>query len=32
VMPLEAGAFRLLDPVSGSEAVAVIGRLEAFVR
>jgi hypothetical protein len=32
VMSLEAGAFRLLDPVSGADAIAVIGRLEALAR
>jgi len=32
VMPLEGGAFRLLDPVKGPEAVDVISRLEALAR
>ena len=32
VMPLEGGAFRLLDPVKGSEAIDVVGRLEALAR
>ncbi len=32
VMPLEDGRFRLLDPVSGAEALAVLGRLEALAR
>jgi tetratricopeptide (TPR) repeat protein len=32
VMPLDNGAFRLLDPVTGSEAVDVIGRVEALAR
>jgi tetratricopeptide (TPR) repeat protein len=32
VMPLDNGAFQLLKPVSGAEAVAVIGRLEALAR
>ena len=32
VMPLENGAFQLLKPVSGAEAVAVIGRLEALAK
>ncbi|MCC7243819.1 MAG: tetratricopeptide repeat protein [Acidobacteria bacterium] len=32
VMSLENGAFRLLDPVNGAEAVEAIGRLEALAR
>ena len=32
VMPLDGGAFRLLDPVKGSEAIDVVGRLEALAR
>jgi tetratricopeptide (TPR) repeat protein len=32
VMPLDNGTFRLLDPVTGSEAVDVIGRVEALAR
>jgi tetratricopeptide (TPR) repeat protein len=32
VMPLEGGAFRLLDPVKGSEGIDVVGRLEALAR
>ena len=32
VMGLEGGAFGLLEPVSGAEAVDVIGRLEALAR
>ena len=32
VMSLESGAFRLLDTVNGSEAVEIIGRLEALAR
>ena len=32
VMPLEGGAFRLLDPVKGSEAIDVVARLEALAR
>jgi hypothetical protein len=32
VMPLEGGAFRLLDPVKGSEAIDVVDRLEALAR
>jgi tetratricopeptide (TPR) repeat protein len=32
VMPLEGGAFRLLDPVKGAEAMDVISRLEALAR
>jgi tetratricopeptide (TPR) repeat protein len=32
VMPLENGAFQLLRPVSGAEAVAIVGRLEALAR
>jgi tetratricopeptide (TPR) repeat protein len=32
VMPLDNGAFRLLDPVTGAEAVDIIGRVEALAR
>lgn len=32
VMSLDTGAFRLLEPVSGREAIDVIGRLEALAR
>jgi hypothetical protein len=32
VMPLDNGAFGLLRPVTGSEALAVVGRLEALTR
>jgi tetratricopeptide (TPR) repeat protein len=32
VMPLDGGAFRLLDPVKGAEAIDVVGRLEALAR
>ncbi len=32
VMPLEDGAFQLLRPVSGAEAVEIVGRLEALAR
>jgi tetratricopeptide (TPR) repeat protein len=32
VMSLEAGAFGLLEPVTGAEAVEIIGRLEALAR
>jgi len=32
VMSLEGGAFRLLDPVSGAEAVEIVARLEALAR
>ena len=32
VMALESGAFGLLEPVTGAEAVDVIGRLEALAR
>jgi len=32
VMPLENGAFGLLRPVSGAEAVAIVARLEALAK
>ncbi len=32
VMPLEAGAFQILRPVTGPEAVAIISRLEALAK
>ena len=32
VMPLEGGAFRLLDAVTGAEAIDVVSRLEALAR
>jgi hypothetical protein len=32
VMSLDNGAFRLLDPVTGMEAVDIIGRIEALAR
>jgi hypothetical protein len=32
VMGLDGGSFGLLEPVSGAEAVDVIGRLEALAR
>lgn len=32
VMALDGGAFRLLDPVSGAQAMDIIGRLEALAR
>jgi tetratricopeptide (TPR) repeat protein len=32
VMPLDNGTFRLLDPVTGAEAVDIIGRIEALAR
>jgi len=32
VMPLDNGAFRLLDPVTGAEAVDIISRIETLAR
>ena len=32
VMTLDGGAFRLLDSVSGAQAMDIIGRLEALAR
>jgi hypothetical protein len=32
VMSLDGGAFGLLEPVTGAEAVDIIGRLEALAR